>query len=223
MKTAITYIVLSLVNLIAFVIGVLVLPAQVPIHFNVHMVADVVGSPWVYVALPAAAAFISVALFIMFFSKKVRSRILLYGLVAVGGILCVIGWVFFALAASGVQVGEKTDFPVMLSVILPLSLFVLFGGGCLSRVEYRSRLGIRTRATLKSEIVWTKTHRLGGSLIFLSGLLSAVCAIVFTCAAGDFDFIALIVFPSTVLVSAIAAIVYAGALSKREKSDFAKD
>ncbi len=223
MKTTITYTVLSLVNLIAFVIGVIALPAQVPIHFNVRMVADVVGSPWVYVALPAAAAFISVALFITFFFKKVKSRALLSGLVAIGGILSVIGWIFFALAASGVQVGEKTDFPVMLSVILPLSLFVLFGGNCLPRVGFNSRFGIRTRATRKNETVWIKTHRLGGLLFFLSGLLSAVCAIVFTCVPGDLDFIALIVFLATVFVSAVAAIVYAEALYKREKVGPAKD
>ena len=218
MKLTITYTVLSLVNLIGFVIGVLALPAQVPIHFNWEMVADVVGSPWVYLALPAAAALISVALWVATLSKKEKNRKILLGVFsAIGAVLSVIGWVFFALA-SGVEVGEKVKFPVMLTIFLPLSLLMIYFGNCLPRIEHNFWLGIRTRATIKSETVWTKTHRLGGLLFFLAGLISAICTVVFCCIPKDLDIAALIVFLVTLGVSAVVTLVYSELLYKKEKS-----
>ena len=58
LKTAILYTALSLVSLIAFAVGILFLPEEVAIHFNFEGVCDRMGSPWVYISLPAAAALI---------------------------------------------------------------------------------------------------------------------------------------------------------------------
>ena len=219
MKTAITYTTLSLLNLIGFVVGICLLPAQVPIHFNVNMVADAVGSPWVYVALPAAAALISAAIWTVTVSKKEKNRKIMTGLLAgVGAILICMGWAFFALIASGVEVGEKVDFPIALVAVLPLSLLVLFLGNYLPRVEQNFWLGIRIPATLKSETVWTKTHRLGGYLFFAAGLVSAISAVVFSC-IGNLAYISAIVLVVTVLAAAITCFIYAQTLYRREKSN----
>ena len=53
-KTAILYTVLSLLSLIGFAIGILFLPEEVAVHFNYEGVCDRMGSPWVYISLPAA-------------------------------------------------------------------------------------------------------------------------------------------------------------------------
>ena len=218
MKTAITYTVLSLLNLIGFVIGVCLLPAQVPIHFNVNMVADAVGSPWVYVALPAAAALISAAIWTTTVSKKERNRKIISGVLAgVGAILICMGWAFFALIASGVEVGNKVDFPIALVTVLPLSLGMLFLGNYLPRVEQNFWLGIRIRATLKSKTVWAKTHRFGGFLLFAAGLISAISAVVFSC-VGNLAYISFIVLVATLIAAAIVSIIYAQTIYRKEKN-----
>ena len=218
MKTAITYTVLSLLNLIGFVVGICLLPAQVPIHFNVNMVADAIGSPWVYVALPAAAALISAAIWTTTVSKKEKNRKIISGsLAGLGAVLVCIGWAFFALIASGVEAGEQVDFPFALVIVLPLSLAVLFFGNYLPRVEQNFWFGIRIPATLRSETVWAKTHRFGGFLFFAAGLVSAISAVVFSC-VGNLAFISAIVLAATILVVTAVCTVYAHTLYRREKA-----
>lgn len=219
MKTAITYTVLSTLNLIGFVIGVILLPAQVPIHFDVNMTADAVGSPWVYVALPAAAALISAALLTTSISKRGKNRKLLNGLLAgLGAILICIGWAFFALIASGVKVGERVNFPFALVTLLPISILMIFFGNYLPRIEPNRTFGIRTFATLKSETVWVKTHRLAGYLFFGAGLLSAVSAVLFSCLFAEISYVSIIIFCVALLIAAIVSFTYAEILYRREKA-----
>ncbi len=216
MKTAIVYTVLSLLNLVGFAIGVGFLPAQVPIHFDAAMVADAVGSPWVYLALPGAAALISAGLWASLVQKK--NRAVTAGLLsALGAVFATIGWVFFALVSSGVKVGEKTDFPLMLVIVLPLSLLIAWLGNYLPRIEPNRVIGIRTGATLGSEEVWRKTHRLGGYLFFAAGLLSAAAAVVFGTvpALRETQFVAVILATVSVFIAVSASVVYAQVLAKR--------
>ena len=85
MRAAILYTVVSLVNLIAFAVGILFLPAQVPIHFNAALTADAMGSPWVYLSLPGAAALISAGIWAALFQKK--NRAVTVGVLTVAGIV----------------------------------------------------------------------------------------------------------------------------------------
>ncbi|GAB3946190.1 SdpI family protein [Spirosoma harenae] len=63
-------------------------------------------------------------------------------------------------------------------------LFAIMGvmiagiGNYLTTVKPNWFVGIRTPWTLSSEIVWRKTHRMGGRLLVAGGLLSAVLALV---------------------------------------------
>ena len=217
MKTAIVYTVLSLVNFAAFAIGVGTLPAQVPIHFDASLTADVIGSPWVYVALPGAAALISVGIWASLAQKK--NRAVTVGLLsALGIIFATIGWAFFALIASGVKIGERTDFPLALVMVLPLSLLVVWLGNCMPRIEPNRVIGIRTAATLKSEEVWRKTHRLGGYLFFAAGILSAALALVFGVVPTlrEIQYVAVAPLVLSILSAAIVCIVYAHVLGKRQ-------
>lgn len=216
MKTAVIYTVISLLNLVGFTVGVILLPAEVPIHFNASMTADAVGSPWVYLALPGAAALISAGMWATLAQKK--NRAITAGLLtALGIIFATVGWTFFALVSSGVQVGEQTDFPLALVILLPISLLFAWLGIYLPRIEPNRVLGIRTSATLKSEEVWRKTHRLGGFLFFAAGILAAAFALIFGTvpALKELQYIAFIVMVVSVLSAAVASVVYAQVLGKK--------
>ncbi len=219
MKTAAVYTVLSLLNLIGFMIGVCFLPAEVPIHFNASMTADALGSPWVYLALPGVSALISAGLWASLVQKK--NRAVTIGLLSALGVLfATIGWAFFALVSSGVRVGEQTNFPLMLVIVLPLSLLIAWLGNYMPRIEPNRVLGIRTGATLGSEEVWRKTHRLGGYLFFAAGVLSAAAAVVFGTvpALKELQYVPLILAGISVLLAAIVSVVYASLLRKRTKA-----
>lgn len=217
MKTAILYTVVSILDLIGFAIGVSFLPAQVPIHFDAAMTADVVGSPWVYLALPGAAALISGGMWAALAQKKNRAITLSF-LTALGIVFATMGWVFFALVAGGVEVGEKAAFPFPLLIGLPLTLLLAWFGNYMPRIRPNKLLGIRTPATLRSEEVWVKTHRLGGYLCFGAGILSAVCVILTGVipALRELQYIWVIVFGVLLLSAAAASVIYAHLLAKKQ-------
>ena len=61
--------------------------------------------------------------------------------------------------------------------VLTASL-MLFISNMLPKIKQNSSLGIKTHATLSSETVWKKTHKLGGYLGVISGAVMVILAIV---------------------------------------------
>jgi uncharacterized membrane protein len=88
-------------------------------------------------------------------------------------------------------VGSALGWPIQVARLAPISIGVLFVvlGNLLPRFRSNFFFGIRTPWTLSSETVWTRTHRVGGYLMMLMGLLLVVAGIVgstlwFTVAIG---------------------------------------
>lgn len=216
MTTAVLYTVLSLLNLIGFTVGVSLLPAEVPIHFDASLTADAVGSPWVFLALPGAAALISAGIWASLVQKKNRG-VTVGVLTALGIALATVGWTFFALVAGGVRMGGRADFPTMLVILFPLSLLAVWLGNFLLRLAPNRTIGIRTRATLKSDETWRRAHRFCGGLYFVAGLFAAAVALIFGTvpALGALQFIAPVLAAVLLGGATIAAAVYVRGLSRR--------
>lgn len=77
---------------------------------------------------------------------------------------------------------------VNISTILPILIGILFMfiGNYLGKVRSNYFFGIRTPWTLSSDLAWNKTHRLGGKLFVLLGLLFIASALLFQGAAWIF-------------------------------------
>lgn len=84
------------------------------------------------------------------------------------------------LVVHGVVLAAGLGHDVPLTRLLPLSigLLLVFLGNYLTRVEPNWLIGIRTPWTLSSDTVWRKTHRTGGWLFVLAGLVIAAGAFV---------------------------------------------
>ena len=221
MKIAILYTVLVVVNLIGFAVGAAMLPPSVPIHFNAEGVADAVGSPWMYISMPAVSALFAIGVWLIFVSKSEKNRrVLSIVLVAIGAAFICMGWGFFAVAANAAE-GQQTAFPFALVSVLPLSLAVAVIGSCLPQIKRNRWFGIRTRSTLKNEEVWRKTHRVGGVAFVVAGLVSAAAAIILSCIPGRWKlgFVALIVFVGCLLIASAIAVLYARGQSRKQKNE----
>ncbi len=216
MRTAVIYTILSLVNLIGVVIGVSLLPAEVPIHFDASLTADTVGSPWVYLAFPAVAALLSAGIWAALAQKRNRTVTLLI-LSAAGIVLSTVGWTLFGLAASGAKFGEKADFPFALIICFPLSLFMAWLGGLPYLVPDRFE-GARNSAPQSGQIR-KDVCRLGGRLFFLSGVVSAVFALLFGLlpAWRKIWYVAFAVWAAAGLISAGVCALYVFFCRKRER------
>jgi len=74
----------------------------------------------------------------------------------------------------GYDAGMGTTMPILVGL-----MFVLIGGS-LGHVRSNYFFGIRTPWTLSSELSWDKTHRLGGKLFVILGLIFMVAPLVVT-------------------------------------------
>ena len=217
MKTAVIYTVLSLLSLLAFTVGILFLPEEVAVHFNYEGVCDRMGSPWVYISLPAAAALVSGGLFAAALKENKNARILNICLVAAGAVLTVLGWVLFALGAQGTQLGEKLNFPFAVAILLPLAILIMVMGNYMPVAGRNKWFGLRTKETLASDYVWEKANRFSGVLLFAAGALSAAASILFS--VLGLDFVALIVTVALILIVTVISLVYAHRIAKRVPED----
>ena len=217
MKTAVIYTVLSLLSLLAFTVGILFLPEEVAVHFNYEGVCDRMGSPWVYISLPAAAALVSGGLFAAAWKEHKNARILNICLVVVGAVLTVLGWALFALGAQGTQLGEKLHFPFAVAILLPLAILIMVMGNYMPVAKRSKWFGLRTKETLASDYVWEKANRFSGVLLFAAGALSAAASILFS--VLGLDFVALIVTVALILIVTVISLVYAHRIAKRMPED----
>ena len=216
-KTAILYTVLSLLSLLAFTVGILFLPEEVAVHFNYEGVCDRMGSPWVYISLPAAAALVSGGLFAAALKENKNARILNICLVVVGAVLTVLGWVLFALGAQGTQLGEKLNFPFAVAILLPLAILIMVMGNYMPVAGRNKWFGLRTKETLASDYVWEKANRFSGVLLFAAGALSAAASILFS--VLGLDFVALIVTVALILIVTVISLIHAYRIAKRMPED----
>jgi len=78
----------------------------------------------------------------------------------------------------GVNLGWPIEIPMLIPVGVGLLLMVI--GNLMPRMRPNWFMGIRTPWTLASEVVWRKTHRLGGYCFMLMGLLMVLIGFVAT-------------------------------------------
>jgi len=101
------------------------------------------------------------------------------------------------------------DWDVVMFVKILLGLVFLVIGNLLTRVRPNWFTGIRTPWTLDDPVVWRKTHRLGGYLMVLAGLVFLLSAALMDGALGFW-------LPMAVLIGGVAAdIAFSAVLWRR--------
>jgi uncharacterized membrane protein len=83
-----------------------------------------------------------------------------------------------------------------------VGLMIAMLGNWMGKLRRNFYIGIRTPWTLANEVVWEKTHRLGGKLFVAAGLISAITGLF----AGDV--VCFVVLMSTLIGSALWAVLY---------------
>ena len=120
--------------------------------------------------------------------------------------------IVFVLVAHAMIIASALGYSVRIDRLMPLGfgLLFIFLGNYITRVEPNWFVGIRTPWTLSSDTVWRKTHRTGGWLMVLGGLVIAACAFL---PQGAF----LPLFIPAIVVIAVVPIVQSYVLWKREQ------
>ena len=186
------------------------LPATVATHWNLRGTPDGYSSRfWAVTIMP----FVIVAMTVLFnVLPKVDPRRENYAKFLGSYWLIANAVTVFILVAHALILANGLGYTVQVDRLMPLGigLLLVFLGNYLTRVEPNWFIGIRTPWTLSSDTVWRKTHRTGGFLFVIAGLVLA---------AGSFAprgvFLPLLV--GTIVIVSLIPVVQSYVLWKKEQ------
>jgi uncharacterized membrane protein len=168
---------------IAFLINIAVyskLPDQIPTHWNVAGEIDRY-SPKVFGAFMAPVIMLVVWLGMKFLpnidpkKKNYEKFNSSYSI-----IICLLTSFFFVLNLLTITV--SLGYNISINKVIPLIIGILFIilGNYMPKSKSNFFYGIKTPWTLTSDVSWRKTHRLGGKLFVLDGIIVVISSIFLT-------------------------------------------
>lgn len=106
-------------------------------------------------------------------------------------------FVLFLFSIHVVTLAYNIGIPVQVDVVVPIGVGMLFIvlGNYMPKIKPNYFIGIRTPWTLENEVVWQKTHRVGGKVFVIMGVL--IMFTIFLTSVWRFIFLMIIVFGGT--------------------------
>jgi uncharacterized membrane protein len=193
-----------------FIAGLLVyphLPERIPMHWNMqggidrwgeHSIPNVFFQPLLVVALALLAWALPRIDPLRRSYGRFRSSYYL--------IIDIIAAMLALLYAVTLYASFNTTVPV--GVVVPVSVGLLMAliGNQLAKVKRNFFVGFRTPWTLASDVVWTRTHRIGARVFMFAGLGAALAA--FLPPPYNFVVFMVIVLGASAAVLAISYVIY---------------
>jgi len=151
------------------------LPTRIPIHWGLDGTIDRFGDRMFVFFTGSLPLFMYVLYLII---PKIDPRKDSYEKHANSYKIIILAIVLFLIEFHWVSILFSLGYGVNMPLIIKLSIGILFivVGNYMPLIKHNYTLGIRTPWTLASEIVWEKTHRVGGYLWVLSGFTWAFFA-----------------------------------------------
>lgn len=214
------YLLISAINIGLNVLYIAVSPNEIiPVHYNITGEADSFASKWTllfFSALPVVFCIIYLIRCLCIknnknidSNKKYENKFIL----AIFLLFIIIVWFVIIICLNDINnVSFMGPFFCLILGALVVYLSNMFG-----KLKQNKVLGIKINATLKSETVWKKTHKLSGYLGVISGIIMIILGIIGTF-IGEASFILFIIgFFIFIIMGVIIPIVYAEILYSKEK------
>lgn len=162
---------LVILNLIALILVTFGLPDIVPIHINLVGAVDGFGSRW-YIPIIGMMPVFIVVIYILYtyylqsdLNKNIEDKII----PAIAIIVIPISWIPTILALNYFHLIEII---VFISIII--AILFIFISYYIENLKINKYTGIRTPWTLKNEVIWKKTHKLGSYTFMIGGFVLIV-------------------------------------------------
>jgi uncharacterized membrane protein len=169
------------IQVIVAVYGFAVLPDTVPIHWGLNGQANGYGPKWIGTFLyPLISMGIYVLIRVLMAAgprlggRENTAANLQVRQIILTGIMLFMLIIQLSTLAQSLGVG----FDMTIVVMLALSVLFIFLGNYMGKVRRNFWMGIRTPWTLASSVVWERTHRLGGWLFVIVGLIGIPCSFI---------------------------------------------
>lgn len=195
-------------SLVVFLLTIIVgavaygkLPDRVPMHWNVHGQVDSYG-PKIIILLMVPGIMLFMWL-LMRFLPKIDPKKANYEKFGRSYSIMINLFLTFFFLMQIVTILASLGYNIKVEKIIPIAVGVLFIiiGNYLPKSKSNFFYGIKTPWTLSSEVSWNKTHRLGGKLFVISGVLTIIGTIFFT------STIAFIILMASIMTASIVPII----------------
>jgi len=150
--------------------------ALVPMHWDIHGHVNGYGHTGSLFLMPATIAALSLLLYLVPRLDSRREHLL-----RSAKAYCSV-WIASAFLLSALQIALLLtvlghNIPIAKCTVVCTGLVLAIAGNYMGKVRSNHFFGVRTPWTLRSELSWNKSNRLGGRLLLLLGLISAVTAL----------------------------------------------
>lgn len=181
-KSIITMWVLAFISPIMFLAAYSYLPEKVPIHWNAQGQVDNYGSK----AMAAFLFFLPILLALMFqFLPKIDPKKQNYVKFQKYYDIFAIFFTAFFVVVNGVMLTETLrpgTLSIGLIISIGVSLMLIVLGNMMGKIKHNYFMGIKTPWTLADPDVWNKTHRVGGIMWVVIGILALITSFISTIA-----------------------------------------
>ncbi|KIQ93933.1 Immunity protein sdpI [Anoxybacillus thermarum] len=195
MKKYLFIIILIACSYVLSLLAIPFLPDEVAIHWNVAGEADGFTNKWWGALL--FPIFLSGIVALVIFLPKLDPRKENYEKFEKVYRIFLHVFVIFLFGLHVVTLAYNIGFHVQVDVVVPIGVGVLFVvlGNYMPKIKSNYFFGIRTPWTLEDEEVWQKTHRVGGKVFVMMGVL--IMLTVFATSVWRFTFLVIIVLVGT--------------------------
>ncbi len=166
-----TIILLAMVGLSAWAWQQLPAGVTIPVHWGLSGTPDRYGGKWeglfLLPAITAGSALLfTIILYIDPLHQNIQRSHKAYSIM--WGVLMLFMGILHTMTVL-VALGWTINIGVVITVMLGILFMIL--GNYMGKIRRNYTFGIRTPWTLANDVVWDKTHRLGGKVFMLAGLL----------------------------------------------------
>lgn len=176
-KNNIFILIIGIINLaLCFCLTYFFVPSQIPIFVNFNEKITTLCSKWVLainMILPMAVAILIITL-----KNKSNSHFALKSLFVFLLYENMLAFCYFCIQKS-FSIGELSQIPLALSFFIPLSCAIILYSLKLKHLPYKSKLGLRTKHSTKTEFIWKQTHFLASEIYFGTGVFLFLISIIF--------------------------------------------
>lgn len=177
------------------------LPEKVPMHWNINGEIDRYGEKMELVLIPILLPLLIYFIFLVI--PKIDPKNNLNKMGNKFEMIKILLTTFMSILALFIIYSAKNQsFSNPNYMILLVGIMYIILGNYFKTIKPNYFLGIRTPWTLENETVWKKTHRLGGKLWFIGGIMVVLSSLVFN---KEFNFT---IFMIVTVIIALVPVLY---------------
>lgn len=186
------------------------LPEQVPLHYNIKGEVDRYGDKSELILIPFLLPVLVYLIFLAVPYIDPKKQIQKMGN-KYHNLKLVLTTFMSALALFIIYTGKNQSFANPSIIFLVIGVLYLILGNYFKTIKANYFIGIRTPWTLENETIWKETHKLGGKVWFVGGLLVIICSLLL-----DKEINAKVFLGITVII-ALIPIIYSYLLYRKQQ------